>query len=75
MAVMVRSQHPPEAFKREVLQAIERDLGRVKGSAEVVADLDIVLIDERVMTYLAHHPRSRRFRAGFRLGAPRRNRA
>ena len=52
MAVMVRSQHSPEAFKREMLQAIERDLGRVKGSAEVVADLDIVLIDERVMTYL-----------------------
>ncbi len=52
MAVMVMSQHTPEAFKGEVLQTLERDLGRVKGSADVVADVDIVLIHERVMTYL-----------------------
>lgn len=51
MAVVVESQHLPETFKRDVLQAIEHDLGRVKGSVEVVADLDIVLIDEQVMTY------------------------
>lgn len=51
MAVMVESQQPPEAFKHDVLQGIERDLGRVKGSLDVVADLDIVLIDEQVMTY------------------------
>lgn len=51
-AVIIQTDLSPADLKETVLRPMETELGRVKGRAAVPADLDIVLVDDRVLTYL-----------------------
>jgi 2-amino-4-hydroxy-6-hydroxymethyldihydropteridine diphosphokinase len=57
-ATLVETEQTAEAFKREVIRRIERDLGRVRGANKYAPrpiDIDIILFNQQIFDLDNHH--------------------